>query len=90
MKCSRCNGKGEYFNEVYNDGKRRREILVECDMCHGTGEVQMTNEEWFCSLSTTEKAEFLSTMAKKAESISWWDDWLKEKHESEGSDVSVR
>ena len=50
----------------------------------------MTNEEWFCSLSTTEKAEFLSTMAKKAESISWWDDWLKEKHESEGSDVSVR
>lgn len=32
-----------------------------CLACNGTGEVdevQMTNEEWFCSLSTEEKAEF--------------------------------
>lgn len=33
--------------------------MKKCDMCNGTGEVQMTNEEWFCGLSTDEKAEFL-------------------------------
>ena len=39
-----------------------------------------TNEEWLCSLSATEKSEFLSTIAKKAESVSWWDNWLKEEY----------
>ena len=53
----------------------------------------MTNEEWFCQLSTTEKSEFLSAMVKEAievyekhgttwhEAVSWWDGWLKAKHE---------
>ena len=52
-----------------------------------------TNEEWFCQLPTTEKSEFLSAMVKQAikvyeihgctwhETVSWWDGWLKEKHE---------
>ena len=52
----------------------------------------MTNEEWFCQLPTTEKSEFLSAMVKQAikvyeihgctwhETVSWWDCWLKEKH----------
>ena len=52
----------------------------------------MTNEEWFCQLPTTEKSEFLSAMVKEAievhekhgttwhEAVSWWDGWLKEKH----------
>ena len=52
-----------------------------------------TNEEWFCQLPTTEKSEFLSAMAKEAievhekhgttwhEAVSWWDGWLKAKHE---------
>lgn len=53
----------------------------------------MTNEEWFCQLPTTEKSEFLSALVKQAikvyeihgctwhETVSWWDGWLKEKHE---------
>ena len=52
----------------------------------------MTNEEWFCQLHTTEKSEFLSAMVKQAikvyeihgctwhETVSLWDGWLKEKH----------
>lgn len=63
MKCPKCNGKGEFFNEVYNDGKRRREILIKCNKCNGTGEVPMTNEDWFTSLSTEEKAEWLIEFA---------------------------
>ena len=88
-KCEACCGSG-YINFWTDDGHIS---MRTCRRCDGYGYIKakpMTNEEWFCSLSTTEKAEFLSTMAKKAESISWWDDWLKEKHESEGSDVSVR
>jgi len=53
----------------------------------------MTNEQWFCQLPTTEKSEFLSAMVKQAikvyeihgctwhETVSWWDGWLKEKHD---------
>ena len=59
MKCPKCKGKAEYFKEVFNDGKRRREILVECDMCHGSGEVEMTNEEWLRSATTEQLAESL-------------------------------
>lgn len=52
----------------------------------------MTNEQWFCQLPTAEKSEFLSAMVKQAikvyeihgctwhETVSWWDGWLKEKH----------
>ena len=81
MKCPKCNGKGEFFNEVYNDGKRRREILIKCNKCHGTGEVEMTNEEWFCQLDTEDKAREISDMTAQG----YWSEelvekWLKEKH----------
>ena len=59
MKCPKCKGKAEYFKEVFNDGKRRREILVECDMCHGSGEVPMTNEEWLKQCTTEQLADVL-------------------------------
>ena len=54
---------------------------------------KQTNEEWFCQLTTTEKSEFLSAIVKEAievhekhgttwhEAVSWWDGWLKAKHE---------
>lgn len=62
MKCPKCNGKGDYFNEVYNDGKRRREILIKCDMCHGSGEVPMTNEEWLKQCTTEQLAEWIGNV----------------------------
>ena len=57
MKCPKCNGRGTvgYFHiDHFAD--------IECDRCHGRGEVsevEMTNEEWFTSLSTEEKAKFI-------------------------------
>lgn len=83
-----------------DDGKYK---MVQCSKCKNAYYVvnkekmnkpkPMTNEEWFCGLSTTEKSEFLSTMVKEAievhekhgitwhETVSWWDGWLKEIHE---------
>ena len=65
MKCTRCDGNGKYKTIFGN--------TIICDFCYGTGEVTygddgiepignkkpMTNEEWFCTLSTEEKAKFL-------------------------------
>lgn len=109
MKCPICKGKTEYFKEVFNDGKQRREILVECNMCHGSGEVEMTNEEWLHTLNTEEKALFLARLYGHSRKIDlpellfrnvgtrevtdvaeYIGKWLKEKHESEENDVSVR
>ena len=54
--CIACNGSGRLY-DGYED------IFRECDRCHGSGEVsevEMTNEEWFCGLSTEEKADLMS------------------------------
>ena len=80
--CPKCKGKAEYFKEVFNDGKHRREILVECDMCHGSGEV-LTNEEWLRTLPADERVkEVLSrgfmTEKRTAEEFV---KWLEEKHD---------
>lgn len=42
--------------------------------------VEQTNEEWFCGLSTEEKAEFLSNSGM-FESCNEAMFWLKEKHD---------
>ena len=83
MKCPTCDGKGEYMHQC--GGYRP------CEHCNGTGKIKVTNEEWFCSLSTEEKADLLSELV-------WWIHpsvqggrkveltkesflrWLKEKH----------
>lgn len=51
MKCSKCSGAGYIYNNLVC-------YAEDCSVCHGKGEVQ-TNEEWFCGLSTEEKAKFL-------------------------------
>ena len=50
MKCPECDGNG-WFSAT-----------DACPICHGSGEVQ-TNEEWFCSLSTEEKAKRIINIA---------------------------
>ena len=77
------------------------EILKSCPFEEPVGKYEiendkpmMTNEEWFCSLPTEEKAEFL---AKKCGEISckfflgeaeeifsrYWVEWLKQPHTKE-------
>lgn len=99
MKCPICKGKTEYFKEVYNDGKRRREILIKCNKCNGTGEMPMTNEEWFCQLPTEEKAEWLydhyvnaradEYYGRQEKTLSEYQKWLVDVHkEIDGTRVS--
>lgn len=54
MKCTLCDGKGEYMHAI--GGYRP------CEHCNGTGEIEVTNEEWFNSLPTEEKAEFYAKL----------------------------
>ena len=52
MICELCNGKGWVQGQA-------PDILTACSACGGKGFVDMTNEEWFCSLTTAEKARWL-------------------------------
>ena len=67
MKCPICHGKGRIQDHKYNE-EHDIEYLVycekKCEYCNGTGEVQMTNEDWFCGLSTEEKARFICNLMK--------------------------
>ena len=56
MKCPKCGGKGLY-NHV-------ADYYVRCNKCNGTGEIEQTNEEWFCLLQTEEKAKEIYKIAK--------------------------
>ena len=94
MKCKACNGTGVLVAPIYeNDEIGFVDKTYQCYCCRGRGVIEQTNEEWFCQLPTTEKSEFLSAMVKEAievhekhgttwhEAVSWWDGWLKAKHE---------
>ena len=77
MKCLNCDGTG------IDDDR-----LI-CYRCGGTGEIEQTNEEWFCSLSTEEKAKWIAEekmcrgyfiFPSMEEAIQDALEWLKEKH----------
>ncbi len=91
MKCKYCEGTGKIKMPTFDD---EMPILEEdCGKCHGTGEIEVTNEEWFCSLSTEEKAKFLKNFnpcdkcpaRKICDTVRNCENsflkWLKEKHE---------
>jgi len=74
MKCPVCNGKGYY--EVQSSYGTER---VECG-CHDT----QTNEEWFCSLSTEEKAKRIINIAVNSDcDYRTIVEWLKQPHSFE-------
>ena len=61
-ECPKCKGYGIIGDAVPDILRGRGHIFSsnECDMCHGSGEVEMTNEDWFCGLSTEEKAKWMA------------------------------
>ena len=87
MKCPYCNnGISRYTHDGFK---------WPCTVCDGKGEIKMTNEEWLCSLSTEEKAEFMSNncghaidlwihtqfySARKQCDKQRWVEWMKEEH----------
>lgn len=54
MKCPRCNGNGSVPYHIADD------LFDEtnCPLCGGSGEVEMTNEEYLRSCTTEQLAEF--------------------------------
>ena len=69
---------------------------MKCPICGGTGDttnnIPPTNEQWFCSLSTEEKATFLAIQVRlgvefyrtddeRYQNYDWWIKWLKEKYD---------
>ena len=74
MKCKYCDGTGT-TNWCVNG------TFLNCPRCGGTGEVEMTNEEWFTSLSTEEKAKRIINIAVNSDcDYRTIVEWLKEKH----------
>ena len=82
--CPVCNGTGEV--QVTGDS-----VTDVCDKCGGTGKItkkdSVTNEEWFCDLSTEEKAKAIVCLAvnafhkqKKETDVDKIKQWLQEEH----------
>lgn len=71
MKCPKC--------KFYNICKDRLNEAV--DECVRFKSIEQTNEEWFDTLSTEEKAEVLAQLSSYGGNVEAILDWLKEKHE---------
>lgn len=92
-ECPKCKGCGIVGSAVPDILRGRGAIFSsnECDMCHGSGEVQMTNEEWLRIATFEELAgaiyEWYSQghiegkFGKQLSSATRVVEWLKEKHE---------
>ena len=61
-ECPKCKGYGIVGSAVPDILRGRGAIFSsnECDMCHGSGEVPMTNEEYLRSCTTEQLAEFIA------------------------------
>ncbi len=84
MKCTLCDGKGEYMHAI--GGYRP------CEHCNGTGKIKTTNEEWFCALSTEEKAKVLRRKTygngdENEREEKGWENWLKAEHQDNPPDI---
>ena len=97
MKCPMCNGSGKCYEQkiTYQEIETNRTniYLTKCHKCGGSGEVELINEEWFCQLSTEEKAEVLFDIWYDGKVLAWdkakpfyynrFVAWLKEVHKDE-------
>ena len=89
MKCKYCDGTGT-TNWCVNG------TFINCPHCGGTGEVEQTNEEWFCGIYTEAKAEWLADHMKCSKCpqqnrcngyhggcVALMLEWLKQPHQKE-------
>lgn len=92
MKCDLCNGTGKLLKNWYDTTGLMTNFKGDvCFMCDGKGTIgePMTNEEWFCGLSTEEKAQWLEnkmTWAAQEQgtfTAKGWEMWLKQPHPNE-------
>ena len=85
--CPKCNGRGTvgYFHVDHF-------VDIECDRCNGSGEVQMTEQEYIQTCNTEQLAEWIAhqTMIALLENQNnhslrmtypaYWVEWLKQPH----------
>ena len=87
MRCKACNGTGKirgYFYEK-TDVNKWEKVWGDspCHECNGTGKLEQTNEEWFATLTTKEKAEAISRLSCYHGNIYEIEKWLKQPHQEE-------
>lgn len=88
MKCKHCDGDGVIVDVEYGHAGK-----YGCKYCDGKGVVEpLTNEEWFCGLSTEEKAKVLRRKTygngeENEREEQGWVRWLKAKHEDNPPDI---
>lgn len=83
MKCPKCGGYGKLLKK--EKGKACYEVSLSfCDKCHGSGEVEITNEEWLKSMNTEQFAEALAWIEDRGElptvrkeNVKAFEEWLK-------------
>lgn len=95
MKCTRCHGTGKTIEWVATDTVSEYEFP--CRKCNGTGEIEVTNEDWRRMCSTEDFAKFLEDVTSGCYHCGMTDDisqcafqkhqcnikeWLKEKHDA--------
>ena len=61
MKCKYCDGTGEIINDAVR--------WTSCPACGGKGEAAQTNEAWFDTLSTEEKAVFMTLFSLRRANV---------------------
>ena len=75
MKCWDCNGTGKDYNWLPTE---------RCKTCHGTGYVNMTNEEHLNLLNLQGKSEALAAVADSIgdiRDVEAWKEWLSARYE---------
>ena len=86
MKCPMCNGSGKCYEQKIRyqeiETNRTNFTIAKCHKCNGTGEVEMTNEEWLRTLPTDERVKEILSRGFMTEKRTAEDfvEWLKEKH----------
>ena len=96
MKCKFCDGSGKVVHPMMSmngDEYTGEWEQHECEACNGTGVVEpLTNKEWFCSLSTEEKAKVLYDFYYNGQkdkliyasiNVNSFKEWLRHPHREE-------
>ena len=69
MKCPECDGTGKvqkWFYERTGFGKCEKVCGdVKCEWCNGTGELELTEQEWLQTASTEQLAEWICSVHEK-------------------------
>ena len=76
MKCPECGGHKNFISLAGTPF----EVVRPCKICKGKGEVDVSNEEWFDTLSTKGKAEIIAQLSSYGGNVEAILLWLQQPH----------